>query len=616
MKRFLGILFAPLLVLSLVAIGLPSPVLAAPSEVWVDDDYCNGCPNDGHTWGYDAFDEIQDGIDAVASPGTVHVAAGDYNQNIVLEDGVEVLGAGADVATIYGGGSGSVVSGSDVGSTTKLDGFTITNGNASNGGGIYLYNSSPTISNCIFSGNLAGSGGGMYNEYYCSPRVTNCNFSGNSASSCGGGMYNYWYCSPRVTNCIFSDNSANGAAGMYNLRCCSPTVTNCIFSDNSATYHGGGMYNLNWSSPTVTNCNFSGNSASSCGGGMLSYNSSPAIINNIIVSNTASRGGGIYADDASYPIIDYNDVWNNTGGDYDGCSAGPNDISQDPLFVHPAADDYHLQPGSPCIDAGTNVGAPTEDIEGNPHPIDGDGDGTATTDMGAYEYVPPRPPPHFRYLHSEGSLIDLAAPIGTQWHELWPFFCKRYHLSSWNDTGGDGVLSRCDWIDMYEKPDRAVKCYHVEEVTITLFLTPAEPPVGDGVPPFESAPPGARKPMYIELEGGYNASVLTQPVCTQWHEIYPVFCRHYHLSSWYDYNMTDTLNPCDVIDLTDEAGEVTWWHVEDVATDIIVTREPPPVGGEAHPVNKASLLSPWIAVGLVLAGGTGWYVLRRRRTRS
>jgi len=45
--------------------------------------------------------------------------------------------------------------------------------------------------------------------------------------------------------------------------------------------------------------------------------------------------------------------------------------------------------------------------------------------------------------------------------------------------------------------------------------------------------------------------------------------------------------------------------------------QPPiPVGGEAYPVNKASLLAPWIAVGVVLAGGVSWYVLRRRRARS
>ena len=82
----------------------PAPAHASPqpAEVWVDDDYCDGCPNDGHTWGYDAFATIQDGIDAVTAPGTVHVAAGTYDESITLTNGVHVLGAGADVTTIDG----------------------------------------------------------------------------------------------------------------------------------------------------------------------------------------------------------------------------------------------------------------------------------------------------------------------------------------------------------------------------------------------------------------------------------------------------------------------------------------------------------------------------------
>ena len=156
----------------------------------------------------------------------------------------------------------------------------------------------------------------------------------------------------------------------------------------------------------------------------------------------------------------------------------------------------------------------------------------------------------------------------------------------------------------------------MEDVTITLYLEPEvelDAPVGNG---FGKLQLGEPMYMYIELEGGYDPAVLTDPVGTQWHEIYPNFCTSYNLTGWTD-NGNSTLDLCDYIYLIDtETQNATAWHVLDVAIDIVVCREPPPVGGEAYPVDKASLLAPWIAVGVVLAGGISWYVLRRRRAQS
>ena len=70
---------------------------------------------------------------------------------------------------------------------------------------------------------------------------------------------------------------------------------------------------------------------------------------------------------------------------------GLGNISADPLFV--AAGDYHLQPGSPSIDAADPTAtAPLVDIAGSPRPRDGNGDGVAVSDQGAYEYQDNVPP--------------------------------------------------------------------------------------------------------------------------------------------------------------------------------------------------------------------------------
>ena len=76
-------------------------------------------------------------------------------------------------------------------------------------------------------------------------------------------------------------------------------------------------------------------------------------------------------------------------------------ISADPLFV--SATDFRLQAGSPAIDAGdpAATGLPATDLAGAARVTDGNGDGMAVVDMGAYEAPgvgtpvcphPPHPP--------------------------------------------------------------------------------------------------------------------------------------------------------------------------------------------------------------------------------
>ena len=189
-------------------------------------------------------------------------------------------------------------------STAILDGFTITAGNADGsdryGGGMYNFDrSSPTVINCILTGNSAyWRGGGMYNEF-SDPNITNCTFSNNSTRSGGGGMYNR-KSNPTVTNCTFSNNklreNGNGG-GMLNYNC-SPKISNCTFSSNSGGYVGGGLVNnglyKSWSKPNISNCTFTGNSAYYAGG-MANSHGEPNITNCTFTGNSAEyQGGGMY----------------------------------------------------------------------------------------------------------------------------------------------------------------------------------------------------------------------------------------------------------------------------------------------------------------------------------
>ena len=89
-----------------------------------------------------------------------------------------------------------------------------------------------------------------------------------------------------------------------------------------------------------------------------------------------------------------------THSNIEGGYPGEGNIDADPLFVATnlwwnsdppyTFDQYYIWPGSPCWNAGTNVGAATEDFEGDPRPLEG------TVDIGADEYNPDNPPPGFQ----------------------------------------------------------------------------------------------------------------------------------------------------------------------------------------------------------------------------
>ena len=138
-----------------------------------------------------------------------------------------------------------------------IDGFTITNGNASDGGGIYFredgtnHHTSSIITNCILPGNtVTGSGGALYITN-SSPTISNCLFTGNNADN-GGAIFNANSASPSIINCTFSENEATNNGGALVNNSSSPTVTNCIIWDNTAGNNGPQIYTLGASSLAVT----------------------------------------------------------------------------------------------------------------------------------------------------------------------------------------------------------------------------------------------------------------------------------------------------------------------------------------------------------------------------
>ncbi|MBN2270940.1 MAG: right-handed parallel beta-helix repeat-containing protein [Sedimentisphaerales bacterium] len=202
-----------------------------------------------------------------------------------------------------------VIYGFALSENTVLDGVYVISGNANGqysnawGGGISLKESSPTIIDCVITGNTGKEGNGITCDVQSSPRIEKCVISHNSALWIAGGINCWWSSNPILIECEILDNWTNGdGAGMYNAENSCPIIQDTIFERNTAMRDGGGMFNQS-SSPQVLNCAFIRNSAQN-GGGMIVDSGMPTLADCIFRDNLATwEGGGLANQEGSCPEI-------------------------------------------------------------------------------------------------------------------------------------------------------------------------------------------------------------------------------------------------------------------------------------------------------------------------
>jgi hypothetical protein len=407
-----------------------------------------------------AATNIQAAVDAAASGDEILVTNGVYNTG-----GVAVYGAVTNRVAVTKPVTVKSVNGSEVTiidgmgmvgmrcvyltNGAILDGFTVTNGFALNsgdallersGGGIWCESTNAIVANCLIINNFSNDrAGGVYGG-----TLNNCTIVRNSASSISGGTGAGAYGST-LYSCTLSNNySLHPGAGANSC-----ILNNCILSGNSSRETGGGAFSSqldgclvinNFADAgggaiggTLNNCIVTGNSANTMGGGVL-Y----GVLNNCIVSgNNAQLGGGIYGGTSSNCTLIRNRGRNFGGGAYSAtlmnciiynnscysrpeqsnylscafyycCTApapeGEGNFASPPLFIDEAGGDFHLQPNSPCINAGNNLAAPAlPDLDGNPRIVGG------TVDLGAYEFQSPSSVVSYYWLQQYGFSMDGSA---------------------------------------------------------------------------------------------------------------------------------------------------------------------------------------------------------------
>ena len=317
----------------------------------------------------DPFRSIQAGINFSSDADSVTVAVGTYVENINFRGrNIKVVGADRETTIIDGNQNGSVVTienlheyGSGTWASTRDDalmkGFTIRNGggtyanpygepqNQYFGGGIWLYNASPTLEDMTISGNFIDAwGGGIFLHQYCAPLITNVTINNNTADR-GGGISLY-YSNPVLNNVAIYANTANQGGGIYSYHNTNPILSNVTITNNTAE-QGGSIYSEEGTSVNVFNT--------------VLWNNVPQ---EIFLSGESDTITFAYSDvQGGQDSIVTNDngtvIW------------GEGNIDVDPMFLDYENSDYHLADWSPCIGSGEN-----------------------SVDMGAYENVLDEPIEH------------------------------------------------------------------------------------------------------------------------------------------------------------------------------------------------------------------------------
>ncbi len=245
-----------------------------------------------------------------------------------------------------------------------------------------------------------GFGGGVFNSGTAS--LTNVAFRRNESQFDGGAIYNTGQLS--IVDGWLDENVCTGFGGGLTHSGGSADLTRVTMSRNTASGFGGGIFSSG--DLNLTNATIHSNTSGTTGGGLYLEFSTYNLVNVTLYDNSNSLSTGdlatvkvvntIFFDPTNNCVLvsplnslghNLEHATNSCGLNGTGDLVGATVLTGEPGLYGGFGETVPLLPGSPGIDDGDTALAPPTDQNGVLR-WDGDGDGTVTADIGAYEYGP------------------------------------------------------------------------------------------------------------------------------------------------------------------------------------------------------------------------------------
>lgn len=281
----------------------------------------------------------------------------------------------------------------DNGATLAISGVTITRGEHEWGGGVHVRKSTFLADECTFIGNASTNGintagGALHTALGSSVSLSSCIIIGNHATW-GGGLYaTSSDTTITLSACTLTENVGFTGGGLKLESASEGVVSDCMFIGNSCEADGGGISVSPFCEAILENSTVASNAVLTVthpeyegGGGVsvagVSSTATLTMFNAIVYANQAAVGNDFHCGQQSEVHADYSCI----GDIYGSLTSSNHLIRADPLFANPAAGDFHILYGSPCIDTGQPGYGGGTDMDGEPRPFG------AAIDMGADEFT-------------------------------------------------------------------------------------------------------------------------------------------------------------------------------------------------------------------------------------